>query len=153
MKPRRTQAQRSQATRDHIVQAAMTVFALKGYAAASMDDICLAAGSSKGGLYHHFRTKSAVLAGVVDRLAAAGALLPAADADASANAVGRVLLDVWAESARDTALAERLRAGYAAGSEGLGDLLRIGALIQALTRGERFDAERTAARLGIERAA
>ena len=56
---------RSQAAQDNIVQAALTVFALKGYALASMDDVCMAAGCSKGGLYHHFRTKHALLTAVV----------------------------------------------------------------------------------------
>jgi AcrR family transcriptional regulator len=158
MEPRRTQAARSQAARDQIVQAALTVFALKGYAPASMDDICLAAGCSKGGLYHHFRSKPAVLAAVVDRLAATAALLPpfAEDGAGGASASGRVLLDVWAEGARDPALRERLRAGYARLSRndsGLPALLRIGAFIERLTRGEHVDAARVAARLGIERAA
>ena len=70
------QTQRSQAAQDNIVQAALTVFALKGYAASSMEDVCLAAGCSKGGLYHHFRTKHALLRSVVQRLASTGALLP-----------------------------------------------------------------------------
>ena len=70
------QAIRSQTARDNIVQAALTVFALKGYAATSMDDVCMAAGCSKGGLYHHFRTKNAVLRGVAGRLAQARALIP-----------------------------------------------------------------------------
>jgi AcrR family transcriptional regulator len=156
MKPRRTQAARSQATRDQIVQAALTVFALKGYAAASMDDICLAAGCSKGGLYHHFAAKPAVLSAVVDRLAATGDLLPSGEFE-SATPLGRVLLDVWAEAARDAALKTRLQAGYAALTNGAGGdvarLLQIGALIQLLTRGEQVDAERIAAHLGIERAA
>jgi len=73
---RRTQAARSQHARDQIAQAALTVFALKGFAASSMDDICMAAGCSKGGLYHHFPTKSAVLGGVVERLLVQRALLP-----------------------------------------------------------------------------
>jgi AcrR family transcriptional regulator len=164
MKTRRTQAARSQAAREHIVQAAVAVFALKGYGAASMDDICLAAGCSKGGLYHHFRTKSAVLAGVIDRLAALDALLPpfavdgAAGSAVPASALARVLLDVWAEAARDSALAERLRAGYAAtsasaGADNLVELVRIGELVQALTRRQEAGAAEAAARLGIERAA
>ena len=157
MEPRRTQAARSKAARDQIVQAALTVFALKGYAAASMDDVCLAAGCSKGGLYHHFRSKPAVLAGVVDRLAATDALLPPFAEEASGStALGRVLLDVWAEAARDADLRERLRTAYrrlASGEFGLPALLRIGSLVQMLTRGEEIDVGRVAAQLGIERAA
>ena len=169
MKPNlNRQAARSHATRDHIVQAALTVFALKGYAATSMDDLCMAAGCSKGGLYHHFPTKSAVLSSVVDRLSQSGALLPPFQpSDGSlalpSSAIGRVLLEVWAEAARDAGLRARLRAGYeacmdrslsgGANSHPLADILRIGVLIQLLTRGEAIDADEAARRLGIERAA
>ena len=113
------QTARSQATCEQIVQAALTVFALKGYASTSMDEICMAAGCSKGGLYHHFPTKSAVLSSVVDKLARSGVLLPPfVSSDGSLTlqpgAIGRVLLEVWAEAARDDGLRDRLRAGYEA---------------------------------------
>lgn len=161
------QAIRSQIARDNIVQAALTVFALKGYAAASMDDVCMAAGCSKGGLYHHFRTKNAVLRGVVGRLVQTGALLPPlavpeGSGALPASAVGRVLIEVWAEAARDPELRAQLRAGYEAHLETsmqapnglrLSELLRIGALIQLLTRGDELDADGAARRLGIEQAA
>jgi AcrR family transcriptional regulator len=161
MEPRRTQAARSRAARDQIVQAALTVFSLKGYTAASMEDISLAAGCSKGGLYHHFRTKSAVLASVVDLLADRGALLPPTPAVAtSASGTGRVLLEAWSEAARDPGLRDRLREGYErmlsdrmTAAFDLSALLRIGTLIQLLTRGEGLDAERVATQLGIEKAA
>jgi AcrR family transcriptional regulator len=161
------QTVRSQNARDSIVQAALTVFALKGYAAASMDDVCMAAGCSKGGLYHHFRTKNAVLRGVVGRLTRTGALLPpfrASDGTPSLPAVslGRVLIDIWAEAARDAELRAQLRAGYEAHLDtsmqtpnglSLSELLRIGALIQLLTRSDELDADEAARRLGIEQAA
>jgi len=163
------QTARSQATCEQIVQAALTVFAMKGYASTSMDDICMAAGCSKGGLYHHFPTKSAVLSSVVDKLARSGVLLPPfLSSDGSLTlppgAVGRVLLEVWAEAARDDGLRDRLRAGYEACLERsfasglpdqrpLVDILRIGVLVQLLTRAETVDASAAARRLGIERAA
>jgi AcrR family transcriptional regulator len=161
------QTVRSQNARDNIVKAALTVFALKGYAAASMDDVCMAAGCSKGGLYHHFRTKNAVLHSVVGRLTQTGALLPpfaASDGAASPPGVslGRVLIDIWAEAARDAELRAQLRAGYEAhldtdmltpGGFSLSELLRIGTLIQLLTRGDELDADEAARRLGIEQAA
>jgi AcrR family transcriptional regulator len=153
------QTARSQAARDNIVGAALTVFALKGYAATSMDDVCLAAGCSKGGLYHHFRTKNAVLRGVVGRLSLAGALLPPLGDNwvgpLPEPSLGRVLLDVWAEAARDDELRAQLSAGYAtpAESAGLAEILRVGALVQLLTRGDEADPAEAARRLGIERAA
>jgi AcrR family transcriptional regulator len=154
---RQTQAARSQATRDQIVQAALTVFALKGFAASSMDDICMAAGCSKGGLYHHFPSKAHLLRGVVDRLATEGALLPGERGVAS-SAIGRMLVEIWAEAARDAALRTQLAAAYAvAGSaepvDGLTHLLGIGALVQLLTRPADPDSRPAAARLGVRRAA
>jgi AcrR family transcriptional regulator len=165
---RRTQAARSQLARDQIVQAALTVFALKGYAAASMDDVRMAAGCSKGGLYHHFPTKSAVLNGVVDRLTSFDALLPPLGvASATAlppQALGRILIEIWSEAARDADLRDRLRIGYQARLDAelsdtsqpehnLTTILRIGTLIQMLTRGDTLDAGDVARRLGIEHAA
>jgi AcrR family transcriptional regulator len=162
---RRTQAARSRTARDAIVQAALTVFALKGYTAASMDDVCLAAGCSKGGLYHHFSTKAAVLSAVVERLAAANALMPPfaaipGIAALTPPAIGRVLIEIWAEASRDDGLRKQLMAGYEArlassmaGSGGIADLLRIGTLIQLLARNDQFDADDAARRLGIEHAA
>ena len=162
MAERQSQAARSQATRDAIVSAALTVFALKGYAAASMDDIALAAGCSKGGLYHHFGTKSAVLTDVVNRLTTTGALFPPFRADAGGGlslqpeAVGRILIEVWAAATHDDALRDHLRACYEARLDAavrdaisVIDILRIGALIQMLTRGEAVDTDGAARRLGI----
>lgn len=167
-KPNR-QTIRSQSARAQITQAALTVFALKGYAAASMDDVCMAAGCSKGGLYHHFANKPAILAGVVARLAQAGALLPPFEAaegelPLQPSALGRVLLEIWAEASHDDELRGQLRSGYEAcidrsllnGAESwprLGEILRIGVLVQLLTRTDGIDVDEAARRLGIERAA
>lgn len=51
-------------SRRAILQAARSVFAAKGYAEASLDDIVAPAGLSKGALYHHFKNKAAVLEAV-----------------------------------------------------------------------------------------
>lgn len=51
---------RSEETRAHILEAALKLFAQSGYEAASVDEICTAAGVSKGAFYHHFPTKQAV---------------------------------------------------------------------------------------------
>lgn len=164
MQAPRTQAARSQATRDGIAQAALTVFAFKGFATASMDDICLAAGCSKGGLYHHYPTKAAVLFGVVERLEAARALVPpfsaATGITLSPESLGRVLIEVWAEAARNDDLRQRLRRAYEAHLDadlrdgaGLAAILRVGTLVQLLTRGDTADADGLARRLGIRPAA
>jgi AcrR family transcriptional regulator len=52
--------QRSEETRARILDAAVRRFAIAGYDAASVDDICSEAGVSKGAFYHHYPTKQAI---------------------------------------------------------------------------------------------
>jgi AcrR family transcriptional regulator len=52
--------QRSEETRARILDAAVRRFAIAGYNAASVDDICAEAGVSKGAFYHHYPSKQAV---------------------------------------------------------------------------------------------
>ena len=62
-------------TRDRILDAALSVFAGKGYHRATVDDIVRGSATSKGAVYHHFSNKEAVFVALVDdfteRLAAA----------------------------------------------------------------------------------
>jgi AcrR family transcriptional regulator len=51
---------RSEDTRARILDAAVRRFAIAGYDAASVDDICAEAGVSKGAFYHHYPTKQAI---------------------------------------------------------------------------------------------
>jgi AcrR family transcriptional regulator len=51
---------RSEETRARILDAAVRRFAIAGYDAASVDEICSEAGVSKGAFYHHFPTKQSV---------------------------------------------------------------------------------------------
>lgn len=44
-------------TKSNILLAAMNVIREKGYAATNVEDICLAAGVTKGAFFHHFKTK------------------------------------------------------------------------------------------------
>jgi AcrR family transcriptional regulator len=157
---RTRQQSRAMRTRESIVQAALVSFARRGYAETSMDDICVAAGCSKGGLYHHFRTKGDVLARVADRLCAMAAVTPPFEPSAlpdglGQHAFGRLLVDLWAEAARNADLRRRLTAAAAWGENGsqLEEALAIGSMIQALTQAPGQVADAAAARLGIERAA
>jgi AcrR family transcriptional regulator len=52
---------------DEIVNAALAVFAEKGFAAAKLDDIARRAGVSKGAVYLYFETKEDVFRAVVER--------------------------------------------------------------------------------------
>ena len=132
------QALRSTRARARIVEAALAMFARDGYAHATMDDVCLAAGLSKGGLYHHFPTKPAVLCAVIDHLAASGELLPPLAQPAPISP--RVLIELWAVAARDESIRHRLLARYdesagqawAAPDGHLATLIRTGSAVQSL---------------------
>jgi AcrR family transcriptional regulator len=58
--------QRSQETRERILDAALRVFADHGYDGASVTQICEHAGVSKGALYHHYPTKQAVFMALLE---------------------------------------------------------------------------------------
>ena len=61
-----TMQQRSEETRLRILDAAVKRFAIAGFNAASVDDICSAAGVSKGAFYHHFPSKQAVFLALLE---------------------------------------------------------------------------------------
>lgn len=56
-------------TKDKIIACAFELFAGKGYASTSMDDIVKVSGISKGGIYHHFKSKEEIFLAIAqDRL-------------------------------------------------------------------------------------
>jgi AcrR family transcriptional regulator len=63
--------------RDHIVAAAISVFAAKGYHRATIRDIALAAGVADGTIYASFANKAALLMAVIDPLDEASGPRPA----------------------------------------------------------------------------
>jgi AcrR family transcriptional regulator len=63
--PRSRKAEQSDQTRKALLRAARTLFAAKGYADTSIEEVARRAGLSKGALYHHFRDKTALFDAVV----------------------------------------------------------------------------------------
>ena len=74
------QAERSEATTKAIEAAARKLFATRGFAATSIDEIAARAGVAKGAVYHHFASKEAIFERVLDTVQAelASAKVPAA---------------------------------------------------------------------------
>ncbi|MDI1364335.1 MAG: helix-turn-helix domain containing protein, partial [bacterium] len=91
---------RSEARPGEIVQAALEVFAEKGFAAARLDDIARQAGVSKGALYLYFETKEDLFRAVVreamipnlDRIEAFAGQADAPFADIVRLVFGRIAL-------------------------------------------------------------
>lgn len=67
--PRRTQAQRSAATRAALLDAAVAVLIEEGYAQVTTARVAERAGVTRGAHLHHFGTRQALVAAAVDELA------------------------------------------------------------------------------------
>ena len=67
---RRTQADRSAATREALIAAARRLFAAQGFAEVATDAIATEAGVTRGALYHQFADKVALFDAVVDAVEA-----------------------------------------------------------------------------------
>jgi AcrR family transcriptional regulator len=83
-KVRRTQADRSAATREALVAAARRLFAAQGFAEVSTDAIAAEAGVTRGALYHQFADKIALFDAVLDTVEAEIAARLADEAAAAA---------------------------------------------------------------------
>ncbi len=62
-----TQVERSEKSRQQILDAALKLFSHRGYGATSVRDIAEAAGLSKGNVYHHFPDKETIFRALLDR--------------------------------------------------------------------------------------
>ena len=114
------------ATRERILDAALDVFARKGYHRAIVDDIVRVSGTSKGAVYHHFPNKEAVFLALVDEFAARLATAVAGAVAVRAGALPKV------EGALTAALATF------ADSERLARLI----LLEAVSLGPTYQAKR-----------
>ena len=97
-----TQAERSRARREQILDAAFHTFTRRGYRDTAVDEIAAAAETSKGGVYFHFPTKEAIFRELMrttaDRLAAKVERAVALEADpiGRADAALRTVLVTFA---------------------------------------------------------
>jgi AcrR family transcriptional regulator len=65
---RRSQAERTQATRARLLEAARKLFAERGYAGVGTEEIVRSAGLTRGALYHHFAGKRELFEAVYEEL-------------------------------------------------------------------------------------
>jgi AcrR family transcriptional regulator len=124
--PRRSQAQRSAATRDALLDATIACLVEDGYASTTTSRVAQRAGVSRGAHLHHFQTRQALLAAAMERLAERrGAELLAAAANlpdgrerlvqglnllwaSYADPLFQAALDLWSHARTDPDLRERL---------------------------------------------
>ena len=124
---RRSQAERSAATREALLDAAIACLIEEGYASTTTSRVAVRAGVSRGAHLHHFQTRTALVAAAVEQLARRwlGELLARGRHGAAgrAGAHARRLdllwahyasplyqgaLDLWTDARNDDELRERL---------------------------------------------
>ncbi|MDI3340693.1 MAG: TetR/AcrR family transcriptional regulator [Sphaerobacter sp.] len=94
---------RAEVRRERILEAALAVFARRGYREAAMDEIAVESDTSKGGVYFHFPNKQAIFLALLDRMAALlmaraeAAIAAETDPLAKIDAALRVVLDTFAD--------------------------------------------------------
>jgi AcrR family transcriptional regulator len=100
-----SRAQQSEATRGKLLRIGRDLFARRGYAGVSTEEIVRRAGVTRGALYHHFRDKRDLFAAVVEDVEqdvmkrVAAAALTESDAWEQQRAAIRAYLDVCLEPA------------------------------------------------------
>ncbi len=123
---RRSQAERSAATRDALLDATIACLAADGYANTTTSRIAERAGVSRGAHLHHFQTRQALVAAAMERLAerrgaellAAAGELPAGRERLPqgldllwagyASPLFQAALELWSHARTDAELRERL---------------------------------------------
>ncbi|HEY6850790.1 MAG TPA: TetR/AcrR family transcriptional regulator [Terracidiphilus sp.] len=87
-----TSAEVRHESKTKLLQAALHVIRAKGYSATRIEDVCEAAGLTKGSFFHHFDTKQALALAAADYwIEGTGALFASAPFHAPADPVDRLL--------------------------------------------------------------
>jgi AcrR family transcriptional regulator len=102
---RRTQEERSAATRDALISAARKLWGLRGYAEVGTPEIAAAAGVTRGAMYHQFADKAALFSEVVeaveqDVMARMATFVATSGGKTPADAI-RAAVDAWFEVSSD----------------------------------------------------
>ncbi|OBK45344.1 TetR/AcrR family transcriptional regulator [Mycobacterium sp. 1081908.1] len=102
---RRTQEERSAATRDALISAARKLWGRRGYADVGTPEIAAAAGVTRGAMYHQFADKAALFAEVVeaveqDVMSRMGTIVAESGATTPAEAI-RAAVDAWLDVSGD----------------------------------------------------
>src|SRR5271168_4505108 len=102
---RRTQEERSAATRDALIAAARKLWGLRGYAEVGTPEIVAAAGVTRGAMYHQFTDKAALFSEVIevveqDVMARMANIVASSGATTPADAI-RAAVDAWLEVSAD----------------------------------------------------
>jgi AcrR family transcriptional regulator len=102
---RRTQEERSAATRDALISAARKLWGLRGYAEVGTPEIATVAGVTRGAMYHQFADKAALFGQVVeaveqDVMARMATLVAESGAKTPADAI-RAAVDAWLDVSGD----------------------------------------------------
>lgn len=160
-----TSTMTEQDSKQQILAAATAVFAQKGFAKASMNDIVRQSGMSKGGVYWHFKSKDAIVEAIFEQFFTTQLMMLDAILTGNRNASDKLMqlaqllgqdleqvaeqfptpLEFYAQAARNETLTERLQVYFQAFDEQFVTLVK-----QGVAAGEFADvpAKETATTLG-----